>query len=349
MSLFRKNIDRMHGYTPGEQPRPDERVIKLNTNENPYPPSPKVPAALREMPADLLRRYPDPMARRLCEAAARTWTLPGPEWTMAGNGSDDLLTIVIRAFVGEGESAAWPTPTYSLYESLCEIQNAKAIEVPWPADFSLPPAAAFAGAKLVFLCNPNAPTGTFVPVAALEAFCDAFAGVVVIDEAYCDFAEDSFLRVLPKHPNAIVLRTFSKSYSLAGARIGIAAAAPEMIRGLVKVKDSYNLDAVAIRMGVAAMEDVEYFRATVEKIRAERARLTAKLTGLGFDVLPSQSNFVLARRTSPAAKALYQQLKAKGILVRFFDRPGLTDALRITVGLPEETDALIAELGAMMK
>jgi histidinol-phosphate aminotransferase len=346
-NYFRPNVEAMAGYAPGEQPRPEERVIKLNTNENPYPPGPRVMAALRDIPADALRRYPDPMASRLRRAASQLWGVP-PEMILAGNGSDDLLTIAVRSFAGEGDTVAFPWPTYSLYDSLCEIQGARALHVDWPDDFRLPAGLADTGAKLVFVANPNAPSGTFVPVEELERFASRLPGVLAVDEAYADFAEDTFLRVIRRHRNVIVLRTLSKSYSLAGARIGLAVGDPELIAGMVKVKDSYNVDALCDRLGAAALEDQEHFRAGVDKIKAERARLTGLLAGLGFRVLPSRANFVLARRPAPDAKALYLGLKERGVLVRFFDRPGLRDALRITVGLPEETDALIAALGGLL-
>jgi histidinol-phosphate aminotransferase len=361
MSHFRPNVDAMHGYTPGEQPRAGERVVKLNTNESPYPPSPKVLAALRDIPADALRRYPQPTSEDLRRTAARVWSAYGitPEMVLAGNGSDDLLTIAVRSFAGEGDRVAFPWPTYSLYDTLCQIQAARAVRVPFPADWSLPAGELLAtGARLAFIANPNAPSGTALPASVIADFADRFPGVVVVDEAYADFAEPehTFLRVLAhggpagsvRHRNVVVLRTFSKSYALAGARLGLAFADPALISGMVKVKDSYNVDAVAARLGAAALEDQEHLAATVAKVRSERTRLTARLSALGFAVLPSRANFVLARRPgAPAgetAGGLYRALKARGILVRYFDVPELRDALRISVGTPEENDALLAAL-----
>ena len=339
----------MTAYTPGEQPLATERVVKLNTNENPYPPSPRVLLALRDVSDDALRRYPDPDATRLRAAAAKAWNLPSPAMVLAGNGSDDLLTVVVRSFAGEGDTVAFPWPTYSLYKTLCAIQNARALAVPWDDGYRLPQALVRAPAKLVLVANPNAPSGTFVRTSELEALARSIDGVLVVDEAYADFADDSFLRVLSSHENTVVLRTLSKSHSLAGARIGFAIAAPPLIAGLHKVKDSYNVDAMCLAIGEAALGDGDHLRATVAAVRQERRRLTEQLTLLGFDVVPSQANFVLARRAEPAAKDIYSALKARRVLVRYFDDPALLDALRITVGRPEDSDALITALREVLK
>ncbi|MDP9149047.1 MAG: histidinol-phosphate transaminase [Myxococcota bacterium] len=347
--MFRSNVERMTAYSPGEQPVDMGRVVKLNTNENPYPPSPHVLQALKELPADALRRYPDPDATRLRSAAARAWSLASPSMVLAGNGSDDLLTIVLRAFAGEGDAVSFPWPTYSLYKTLCAIQNARALAVSWEENYRLPQGLVHGHAKLVIVANPNAPSGTFVPVADLEALARSIEGVLVIDEAYVDFAEDSFLRVIAQHDNVIVLRTLSKSYSLAGARIGFAVAAPALITGLHKVKDSYNVDAMCLAMGEAALGDAAHLRATVLAICDERARLSDQLSRLGFDVVPSHANFVLARRPAPTAKGIYEALKARGVLVRYFDDSALLDALRITVGRPEDTEALLSALHEVLR
>ncbi len=347
--MFRPNVARMTAYTPGEQPHATEQVVKLNTNENPYPPSPRVLLALRGVSDDMLRRYPDPDATRLRAAAAKAWGLPSPAMVLVGNGSDDLLTIVVRSFAGEGDTVAFPWPTYSLYKTLCAIQNARALAVPWEAGYRLPHALVQAQAKLVLVANPNAPSGTFVRTSELEALARSIDGVLVVDEAYADFADDSFLHVLASHENVVVLRTLSKSHSLAGARIGFAVAAPPLIAGLHKVKDSYNVDAMCLAMGEAALGDGDHLRAAVAAVRQERGRLTEELTLLGFDVVPSQANFVLARRAEPAAKDIYSALKARRVLVRYFDDPALLDALRITVGRPEDSDALITALREVLK
>lgn len=337
----------MEGYTPGEQPGPNERVVKLNTNENPYPPSPRVLAALRDVEGELLRRYPDPVANRFRDAAARKWGLTR-EHFLAGNGSDDILTIAVRTFVPPGGTLAFPEPTYSLYPVLAKIQEAQAVAVPWEDGYALPAEALRAtGAHAVFLANPNAPTGTFVPPEQVEAFARSFPGAVLVDEAYADFADGNCMGLVGRCPNVVVSRSMSKAYSLAGLRFGYAAAAPEVIAEMAKVKDSYNVDVVSVVAATAALEDEDYARGVWELVRSERKRLTEELTALGYDVLPSQGNFVLAKVPGGGARQAYQRLKQQGILVRFFDRPGLNDKLRITVGTSTENNALLAGLKSL--
>ncbi len=344
MSYFRKNIDEMSAYVPGEQPGADQRVIKLNTNENPYPPSPRVLQVLRETDWTVLRKYPNPMANKVRDIIADMFDLERDN-VLCGNGSDELLTLVLRAFVGEGERIAWPTPTYSLYPVLAEIQAAEAVEIPTRDDFTLPlDELAHVDAKVVVICNPSAPTGVFTPVEAITDLADRFGGVVVVDEAYADFGPRSAVPAVSDKPNVLVLRTLSKSYSLAGLRFGFAVGPPDLIAGLVKVKDSYNVDAVSIEVAAAALEDQEWMRANVEKIRSERARLTQRLAQLGFDVTPSEANFLLARVPDSDGAACYEDLKARGILVRYWNLPRLADKVRITVGTPGENDALLAAL-----
>jgi len=344
MTYFRKNIERMTGYVPGEQPAAESRVVKLNTNENPYPPSPRVLQVLRETDWSLLRKYPDPMANKVRDIIARLFDVDR-ENVLCGNGSDELLTLVVRAFVGEGERIAWPTPTYSLYPVLAQIQAAEAVEVPTRDDFTIPLGdLAQVDAKVVILSNPNAPTGVFTPVDAVADLADRFDGVVVVDEAYGDFGPGSAVAAVKEKPNLLVLRTLSKSYSLAGLRFGFAVGPADLIAGLAKVKDSYNVDAVAIEVAAAALEGQDWMRANAETIRAERDRIARRLDDLGFDVTPSQANFLLARVPDGEAETCYRWLKARGILVRYWNLPRLADKVRITVGTPEENDALLAAL-----
>jgi histidinol-phosphate aminotransferase len=349
MTYFRKNIDAMAAYTPGEQPGPDERVVKLNTNENPYPPSPRVLEVLRRTDWSALRKYPDPMANKVRDAVAREFGV-GREEVLCASGSDELLRLAVTAFVAEGDALAYPTPTYSLYPVLAEIQGARAIEIPSPDDFSLPAdALAKAKARLLFICNPNAPTGVWTRPEVIADLADRAKGVVVVDEAYADFAPASALEAVRGKPNVLVLRTLSKSYSLAGIRLGFAIGPEPLIAGLAKVKDSYNIDAVRIEVGAAAIEDQAYTRATVEKVKAERTRLAKELADLGFACLPSEANFILARVPGGDAKGCYERLKAQGILVRYWNQPRLADKLRITVGTPDEDDALLRALAARKK
>jgi histidinol-phosphate aminotransferase len=342
MPYLRKNIDAMAGYTPGEQPKPGERFVKLNTNENPYPPSPRVMDALRAVEAPRLRRYPDPMADKVRDLVAGMCGVRR-EQVLCGNGSDELLSLAVRAFCGEGEGLVYPVPTYSLYPVLAELQGARAIELPTNDDFSLPVAdLCRAKARLAILCNPNAPTGTWTPPEVLGQIAGRFPGAVVVDEAYVDFASGDAMELAKGRPNVLVFRTLSKSYSLAGLRFGYAVGPADLIEGLGKVKDSYNVDAVSIELAAAALEDQAWMLANREKIRAERSRLTERLAGLGFRVYPSEANFLLAAVPGGDGRAWYEGLKAKGILIRYWNLPRLADKLRITVGTPEENDALLA-------
>jgi len=349
MGYLRDNIEAMTGYTPGEQPPADACVVKLNTNENPYPPSPKVLKVLRDTDWVILRKYPDPMANRVRQVVAREWRI-GREQVLCGNGSDELLTLVVRACVGGGDAIAYPTPTYSLYPVLAEIQGARSVEVPTRADFS-PPLEELAAvrARLLIFCNPNAPTGFWTPPEDVARLADRFKGVLVVDEAYADFAPASAIPLLKDKLNVLVFRTLSKSYSLAGLRLGLAVGAPGLIAGLAKVKDSYNLDAVQIEAGAAALEDRAYTAAMVEKVRAERKRLAGRLEALGFAVVPSQANFLLAAVPGGDGRAWYEGLKAHGILVRYWNQPRLDDKLRITVGTPEGNDRLLDAVEALIK
>ncbi len=350
MSYLRKSVERLSAYVPGEQPPPDSPVIKLNTNENPYPPSPKALAALRETDwVARLRRYPDPYANKVRDAAARLWDADRDE-VLCGNGSDELLTMIFRAFLDEGDLVAYPTPTYSLYPVLAAIQRARTVEIPSPEGFRIPREALLeSGAKVLLLCNPNAPTGVWLEPRAVADVARRFEGLVVVDEAYADFAPASAIAAVRGMANVLVLRTLSKSYSLAGLRLGYAVGTRELIGGLAKVKDSYNIDAVTIEVAAAALEDYPYTRETVEKVVAERERLTRALQDLGLEVSPSRANFLLATVPGGDGRDWYERVKAAGVLVRYWNQPRLDDKLRITVGRPEENDRLLAALAACAK
>jgi histidinol-phosphate aminotransferase len=347
MSQFlRPNIRVMAGYTPGEQPRAGG-IIKLNTNENPYPPSPRVAAALDDiLSSGRLRKYPDPLGTAFRQTAAKLLSVD-PDGIVIGNGSDDILTIVTRAFVPEGGLVVSPTPSYILYKTLADIQGARLQTVPFSAEWSLPRPWPIKGAQLTFIANPNSPTGTLVPIAALESLIQELRGPLVIDEAYVDFASAHALR-LAQTPGVIVTRTLSKSYSLAGLRFGFAVTQPELARELVKVKDSYNCDALSLAGAAAALEDQDYLTKNTAKIVQTRARLTGGLRALGFDVLPSEANFVWARRTDRPVQSIFEALKARGILVRYMSYAGYGDGLRISVGTDEEIDRLLDELRGMV-
>jgi histidinol-phosphate aminotransferase len=335
-------VQSMHGYVPGEQPQ-DRRYIKLNTNENPYPPSPHVIAAVRAAATEDLRLYPDPVANGLRDCAAGVYGLQR-ENILVGNGSDELLGLILRACIGVADRVVYPYPTYSLYDTLVTIQEGQSVRVPYPADFSLPAGLAQAQGRVTFVCHPNSPSGTPVPIDAIDALAQGVDGLLVVDEAYVDFADANALDLVRRRDNVIVLRTFSKSFSLAGMRIGLAFGAPALIDEFMKVKDSYNVTRLSIVAATAALEDSAWMEANVARIRATRTHLIDGLRERGFDVLPSHANFVLARRPGRSLEDVYRALKARGILVRYFATAELYDALRITVGTDAEIDALLGNL-----
>ena len=335
----------MQGYVPGEQLN-DPDILKLNTNENPYPPSPRVFDAIKAvLTSDKLRKYPQPLGDSFRQSAGRVLGID-PDSILIGNGSDDLLTILTRAFVPEGGLIASPTPSYILYKSLAEIQGARFEKIPFTDDWQL--RFPWPRAELAFLPNPNSPSGTVVSqnqIAELAGQVNA----LVLDEAYVDFAEagalgsaDSASRL-----NIIVTRTLSKSYSLAGIRFGYAIADPAVVRELIKVKDSYNCDVLSLAAAAAAIEDQEYFRSVKAKIVATRSRMGYELARLGFAVTPSQANFLWCRRTDRPVKPIYEELKRRKILVRYMNYDGY-DGLRISVGTDAEADRLLAELRAIV-
>lgn len=344
-SFFREAIDRMSGYAPGEQPKRIGGWIKLNTNENPYPPSPAVAEALRCFNANSLRLYPTPDCREIREFLAELHGVE-PENIIAGNGSDDILTIAVRSFVPEGGLTACPEPSYSLYPVLSGIQGAECLLIEIEDDFSLPAdfAERAAGASLLLIPNPNAPTGNAFPKEILEKICSDFRGIVLIDEAYADFADENCMDTVGRYPNLIVSRTLSKSYSLAGARFGYAVASKDIIAGMMKVKDSYNVNALTQRVALAALKDQTYFAKTVAKIRATRKRLTNSLRSLGFDVPDSSANFVFAKPPDGCGEKLYLTLKDRGVLVRWFSGANVSSRIRITVGTDEQMSKLLEAL-----
>jgi histidinol-phosphate aminotransferase len=292
---------------------------------------------------ETIRLYPDPEARALRARASEVYGVPA-DHILAGNGSDELIALLLRATVDPGDRVAFPVPTYSLYETLVAVQGGEAVCVPFPEDFMLPPGVAAARARVTLLCNPNSPSGTLVPFRRVEALARAVAGILVVDEAYVDFAHENALALVGRLPNVIVLRTFSKSYSLAGLRVGLAFGHPDLLAGLRTVKDSYNLGRVAQAAALAALDDGAWMKANVERLQATRARLGQALERLGFRVPPSEANFVLARLPGSDLAPVARALAARDILVRHFTTHGLHDALRITVGTDAEIDTLLAAL-----
>jgi histidinol-phosphate aminotransferase len=339
--MIRDDIRRMAGYTPGEQlNRPD--ILKLNTNENPYPPSPRVFDAVRSaLTSDKLRKYPQPLGDDFRNAAGKVLGVD-PDGILIGNGSDDILTILTRAFVPAGGRVVSPTPSYLLYKTLAEIQGATFETVPFTAEWALPKEWPKPDANLTFVANPNSPSGTVVLPSAIIRLASAVTGPVVLDEAYADFAEWTGLSLLPHAKNLIVTRSFSKAYSLAGVRFGFAVADPATVRELVKVKDSYNCDVLSLAAATAAIQDQAYFADVRAKVVATRGRMRAELTDLGFTVTPSQANFVWCRRSDKPVKPIADALREKGILVRYMSYDGYGDGLRISVGTDAEIDRLLA-------
>jgi histidinol-phosphate aminotransferase len=340
MSRFvRRTVQTMHPYVPGEQLRGAD-MIKLNTNENPYPPSPAVAAVLDQFPTDVLRRYPDPTAGSLRDSIASLHKVT-PEQVIIGNGSDELLALCLRAFVERDQKVGYFDPSYSLYPVLAAIEELAVLPVALPDDFSWHMPEDYS-AGIFFLTNPNAPTSMLFPKAQVSAFCTRFNGVVVIDEAYVDFAEQDCLDLARTHDNVLVMRTFSKSFSLAAIRLGYAIGSQPLIEALLKIKDSYNVDLITQQIGLAALSDVASMRANTARIIATRERFTSALIERGWQVFPSQTNFLWTRPARESAGAVFEYLRAQQILVRYFDSDRLRGYLRISIGTDEEMTRLIA-------
>jgi histidinol-phosphate aminotransferase len=354
MSLFRPDIDRIAGYMPGEQPQ-DPDWIKLNTNENPYPPSPRVIEAITAAAHGKLNLYPDPLGTTFRVAAAEVFGLD-PDWVLPANGSDENLTILTRLFADPADTVVFPYPSYILYETLADLQGARHERILLRPDWSWDlhaAEAALSRARLAFVPNPNSPSGNLWDEATLSQLVPP-RGVLVLDEAYGDFADQPPRAELLQSragQRVVITKTFSKSYSLAGVRFGFALAHPDLIAGMRKVKDSYNCDRIALAAATAAIRDQVWMQQNVAKIRATRTHLVDQLGYLGFHVVPSQANFVWATAPSGRNQELYQALKSRRILVRYMVYPevpwapaGRLDGLRITVGTDEEVDAFLAAL-----
>jgi histidinol-phosphate aminotransferase len=346
MIPLRKNIQQMAGYVPGFQPPDAAAWIKLNTNENPYPPSPQVVAAiLAELGADggNLRKYPDAASRLGREAAGKLYGFD-PSWVIMANGSDELLNNLIRAFVGEGEEIAFVHPSYTYYATLAEIQGARVRTFGLTDKWELADFPKRYEGKLFFLVNPNAPLGFAYPLGFIEELACRCAGMLVVDEAYADFADENALELVRKYPNVVVTRTFSKSYCLAGMRLGLAVARPEVIAALDKIRDHYNLDRLAQAAATAALADQVYFADCVRKIRETRAWFTGELRVLDYGVIPSRANFVFATPPDRNGKRVYDGLYQRQILVRHFSDPLLSEGLRISIGTRQEMERTLEAL-----
>jgi len=338
----------MSGYAPGEQPQAG-KFIKLNTNENPYPASAAVGRAVRAVLERGLGRYPDPLAGAFRRRAAEVLSVD-PDWILCGNGSDEILTLLTRAFVGEGQVLRLPYPSYILYKTLAQIQGAKSEEIRFEPDWSLADrfASAVDGLRLVFLPNPNSPSGTLISSERILELAERLPCPLLVDEAYADFACDNCLRLVAQNEKIMVARSLSKSYALAGLRFGFLVAQPQVIAGLIKVKDSYNCDALSIAAATAAIDDQAWLAANRAKILATRGALTIQMRELGFAAVESQANFVWCPHPKLPLKPLYERLKNERILVRYMDYAGWGDGLRISVGSDEQIDACLSLLNGMI-
>ncbi len=331
----------MKPYVPGEQPQGDT-FIKLNTNENPYPPPQAVTDAIVGAARSGLQKYPDPTASQFRKHAAQTLGLPGPEWILAGNGSDEILTILVRAMVGEGQHLRLPYPSYILYRTLADIQGATWEQVHFDDQWKLPHAFSTGEdrLRLAFLPNPNSPSGTVLSPIEVARLAESLPCPLVVDEAYADFADTNCLDLVLQSDKILVTRTLSKAYSLAGLRFGFVVAQPHLISELGKIKDSYNCDALSIAGATAAIQSTTWLHETCQKICHTRQQMESQLTQLGFTVTPSQANFVWCTHPHQSHRELYEELKRNRILVRYMDFPDWGDGLRISVGTPEEIAAL---------
>ena len=356
--LIRPLVQKLHAYVPGEQPK-IKGLIKLNTNENPYPPSPRVLAAVKAAVDGRLRLYPNPTAEKLRAKLAKFHGCK-PENSIIGNGSDEVLALAVRGFVEPDSKfkiknskpakamVQYFTPSYSLYPVLADTHGAAKNAVPLKPDFSMPSVAELKRGKqwnfnaaLTLVTTPNAPGGRGYKTSELAKLCRAQNGVVVLDEAYVDFADENALKLALKFPHVLVARTFSKAYSLCFQRVGYFVGHPELIAALDKIRDSYNVNGLGQIAAEATLDDLKFYRANFKKIIATRENLTRELTKLGFRVLPSQTNFILARPPLFPAKDWLQKLRDRKILVRWFSAPEVRDYLRITIGTPAEAAALV--------
>jgi histidinol-phosphate aminotransferase len=349
MNYFRDNIEAMDAYVPGEQ-MPGSEVVKLNTNENPYPPSPTAIDVMRHEMLDRLRVYPDARAGRFCEAVGNLLGFDR-DWVLAANGSDNLIVMIARASLGPGRTVAQPTPTFPYYQTQALVESAQLINVPCdPESFAIDIDGLInANADVTFVANPNSPTGVAASVEELRRLADELDGLLVIDEAYVDFAETTAVYLARDCANVVVLRTLSKGYSLAGLRLGYAVAQPPLLQQLWKTKEIYNVATLSQEIGLAAIRDQDHMQANAERIKASRAELAGQLTQRGCRVWPSETNFLMVAVPGGEAAACGEALKRRNVLVRYFSQPeSMADKLRITVGTPQQNETLLAAWDAIV-
>lgn len=346
MFLLRSNIAAMQGYVPGFQPEDVASWIKLNTNENPYPPSPKVREAILEEVGNegaSLRTYPSASSQKLREAAAELYGFD-PSWIIMANGSDEVLNNLIRACASEGDEVGYVHPSYSYYSTLAEIQGTVVCAYGLTEDFRIEAFPEKFHGKIFFLTTPNAPFGFAFPLSYIEGIARNCDGLLVIDEAYADFADTNALALVRKYDNVAVTRSLSKSYALAGMRLGLAIARPEIIAALDKIRDHYNLDRLAQAACIASLKDQGYFQESCRRIRETRQWFSDGLRSIGYAVIPSQTNFVFVSPPDRDGKRVYDGLYSRKILVRHFADPQLTHGLRISIGTREEMEMTLTAL-----
>ena len=354
MKLIRKHVQQLQAYVPGEQPK-GRALAKLNTNENPHPPSPNVLQAVKKAVDGRMRLYPDPAAQELRETLAKFHSVSSSN-VIVGNGSDELLALATRAFVEPGKDAIqYFTPSYSLYPVLANIHNATRNEVALKEDFSLPTVAELRKdrwnfmAALTYVTTPNAPSGCGYTTADLEILCKAQKGVVILDEAYVDFAEEDAMALARKHSHVLVSRTFSKAYSLCFQRIGYFVGEAKLISALDKIRDSNNVNGLGQVAALATLRDLPYYRANFREIIRLREQVAAALASVGFAVLPSQTNFLLVKPPRLAARTWQRKLREHNVLVRWFSDLRVKDYLRITIGSEKEMGALMRTVKGILK
>ena len=351
------HVQALNAYVPGKQPQ-DSDWIKLNTNENPYPPSPGVGTAIAEVSGDQLRKYPNPISARLRKTLASHYGLPGENWAFVGNGSDEILNLLIRVFCDQEHGGGYMVPSYSLYPVLLSIQNAKQCVVRYDESFSLPvDDVGTCGANIFFLTSPNAPTGVGIPTETIRELAEKFSGILVVDEAYGAFAKENAISLLRDFPNLCVTRTFSKSHSLAGMRIGCLLGNPEIVELLDKVRDSYNVNVISQAAGLAAISDPDYYNGLIEKIIRRRNCYIEEWVAKGWFTYPSKANYIFTKPVDSAgnsgpevALSLFDFLSEHKILVRYFGKDPLTDSfLRISVGSESEMLTLSETIDLWLK
>jgi len=349
MKYWNKTLKSMNEYIPGEQPADLDEYIKLNTNENPFPPFESVLKAISQNLGGGLKRYPDSKAIKVREIFAEQNGIK-PENVFVGNGSDEIFTLIFRGFIESNGTAAFPYPSYSLYDTLAQGNGIKYEKINLDIDLQLDLDKFLVnGYNLVIIANPNNPTGTFTSKEKIREFVKRYKGLLVIDEAYIDFYGGSSIDLIKEFDNVIITRSFSKSYSLAGLRVGLAIANEEIIKGLFKLKDSYNVDSLALAGAAAALLDTKSFNYNLGMLKSNKEYLEERLTGAGFEIVPSTANFIFTRHPEVSPSTLYEKLKERKILIRYFRGPVQSDYVRISIGTMMEIKKVCTAIESILE